>query len=89
MFGGWGGSSETPAQQQEQQQPIDAYSQPTNSQMYGTQSQSAANYSAEAGPCARDIKTFTQCMTENNGNMNICGWYLEQLKACQQASQQY
>ena len=41
------------------------------------------------GPCAADIKSFTDCMNQNQGNMTICGWYLEQLKACQQAARQY
>jgi len=92
MFGGWGGgsSSEAPAQQeQQQQQPTNAYSQPMDSSLYGSASQSAGGYGAEAGPCAGDIKSFTNCMTENNGNMGICGWYLEQLKACQRAAGQY
>ena len=89
MFSGWGVSSEAPAeqQQQQQQQPTNAYSQPMDSSLYP--SQSANNYSVESSPCAGDIKSFTTCMTENNGNMGICGWYLEQLKACQKAAGQY
>lgn len=41
------------------------------------------------GGCDMDARNFTSCMNEHNGNMQICSWYLEQLKACQQASSQY
>ncbi|CZT50994.1 related to small unique nuclear receptor co-repressor [Rhynchosporium secalis] len=39
--------------------------------------------------CEVDAKSFTKCLDENQGNIQICGWYLEQLKACQQAAKQY
>lgn len=39
--------------------------------------------------CEIDARNFTRCLDENQGNMQICGWYLEQLKACQQAASQY
>ena len=29
--------------------------------------------------CDMDAKTFTKCLDENQGNMQICGWYLDQL----------
>ena len=29
--------------------------------------------------CEVDAKQFTKCLDENQGNMQICGWYLEQL----------
>ncbi|KAI6247741.1 Mitochondrial intermembrane space cysteine motif-containing protein MIX17 [Erysiphe necator] len=38
--------------------------------------------------CDVDARQFTKCMDENQGNMQICSWYLEQLKACQQAARQ-
>ncbi|KAF1975584.1 hypothetical protein BU23DRAFT_552510 [Bimuria novae-zelandiae CBS 107.79] len=53
------------------------------------QQHSQAQQNQPTGPCAGDIKTFNNCMTENNGNLSICGWYLDQLKACQQAASQY
>jgi len=28
-------------------------------------------------------------MDDNSGNMQICGWYLDQLKACQVAASPY
>ncbi|KAI0099809.1 hypothetical protein GGR51DRAFT_384793 [Nemania sp. FL0031] len=39
--------------------------------------------------CAGAAESFTKCMDDNSGNMQICNWYLEQLKACQQAAKQY
>ncbi|ORY60522.1 uncharacterized protein BCR38DRAFT_476473 [Pseudomassariella vexata] len=39
--------------------------------------------------CAGATTNFTKCMDDNQGNMQICGWYLEQLKACQAAASQY
>ncbi|KAI1844624.1 hypothetical protein JX265_001612 [Neoarthrinium moseri] len=39
--------------------------------------------------CAGATQSFTKCMDEHNGNMSICNWYLEQLKACQAAASQY
>ncbi|MCJ1370271.1 hypothetical protein MMC20_001483 [Loxospora ochrophaea] len=39
--------------------------------------------------CDGDAKTFTKCMDEHGGNMQICGWYLEQLKSCQAAASPY
>ncbi|KAL1875143.1 hypothetical protein VTK73DRAFT_10280 [Phialemonium thermophilum] len=39
--------------------------------------------------CAGATQQFTKCMDEHGGNMQICGWYLEQLKACQAAASQY
>jgi hypothetical protein len=39
--------------------------------------------------CAGAAQQFTTCMDEQNGNMQICNWYLEQLKACQAAAKNY
>ncbi|KAK1964663.1 hypothetical protein LY76DRAFT_593209 [Colletotrichum caudatum] len=39
--------------------------------------------------CAGATQQFTKCMDEHGGNMQICNWYLEQLKACQAAASQY
>ncbi|KAG9229160.1 Sas10/Utp3/C1D family-domain-containing protein [Amylocarpus encephaloides] len=49
--------------------------------------QSQNNWGARS--CETDAKQFTKCLDENQGNMQICGWYLEQLKACQSAASQY
>ncbi|KAK8074909.1 hypothetical protein PG997_009572 [Apiospora hydei] len=39
--------------------------------------------------CGVATQNFTKCMDDNNGNMQICNWYLEQLKACQAAAAPY
>lgn len=39
--------------------------------------------------CAGATQSFTKCMDDHNGNMSICNWYLDQLKACQSAASQY
>lgn len=46
-------------------------------------------YQQQENNCAGAATSFTKCMDDNNGNMQICNWYLEQLKACQQAARQY
>ncbi|CAI4047899.1 hypothetical protein SKDZ_13G1340 [Saccharomyces kudriavzevii ZP591] len=39
--------------------------------------------------CEMDARNFTRCLDENNGNFQICDYYLQQLKACQEAARQY
>ena len=39
--------------------------------------------------CEGQVLNFKSCMDQNEGNLTICGWYLDQLKACQQAASQY
>jgi len=41
----------------------------------------AAPEQSSWGPrsCEVDAKQFTKCLDENQGNMQTCGWYLEQL----------
>ncbi|KOS21908.1 Mitochondrial intermembrane space cysteine motif-containing protein MIC17 [Escovopsis weberi] len=39
--------------------------------------------------CSGAVESFTRCMDTHGGDMNICNWYLEQLKACQAAARQY
>jgi hypothetical protein len=43
----------------------------------------------QSGACANDVNQFRKCMDDNQGSLTICGWYLDQLKACQQAASQY
>jgi coiled-coil-helix-coiled-coil-helix domain-containing protein 2 len=52
-----------------------------------TNTQQQQNYNNNN--CAGATQNFTKCMDDNNGNMQICGWYLDQLKACQAAASQY
>jgi hypothetical protein len=61
-------------------------SQPVEQQQ-AVQSQEYNNNEARA--CDVDARNFTRCLDENSGNMQICDWYLQQLKACQQAARNY
>merc|ERR1711964_424566 len=67
----------SPAAQQPQQNAVAAQGNEASQNSWGQRS------------CEVDAKQFTKCLDENQGNMQICGWYLEQLKACQQAASQY
>ncbi|KAF9734956.1 hypothetical protein PMIN06_012360 [Paraphaeosphaeria minitans] len=78
LGGFFGGGSSAPAE-----------AAPQNTDFAQQHQQASMSQSQPTGPCAGDIKTFNNCMTENQGNLNICGWYLDQLKACQQAASQY
>lgn len=65
----FGGGSSQPA---EQQQADNAVASQANNDTY---------QSSTWGPrsCETDAESFTQCLDQNQGNMQICGWYLEQL----------
>ena len=93
-FGGGSAAQEYPEQQQQNytQQGQDAYAQPMDNGLYNTQQQGYASQQQPGvgnGPCAVDVKNFTSCMNQNGGDLNVCGWYLEQMKACQAAARQY
>ncbi|KAH6607293.1 hypothetical protein Trco_003606 [Trichoderma cornu-damae] len=53
------------------------------------QAQAAPQQSQQYNNCAGAAQNFTKCLDDNGGNMQICNWYLEQLKACQAAASQY
>jgi len=74
VSGMFGGGSSTAAPENATQQ---APAQAQNSSEWATPS------------CEGDAKAFTKCMDDNQGNMQICSWYLEQLKACQNMAKQY
>lgn len=87
-------SSSSDAQQPQQSAAVSA--QPMDNGLYNSQSQTALGgyggngaTSAQDQFCAGDAKSFAQCMNENSGNLTTCSWYLEQLKACQEASKPY
>ncbi|KAA8914666.1 hypothetical protein FN846DRAFT_481350 [Sphaerosporella brunnea] len=42
-----------------------------------------------AASCEADARNFTKCLDDNAGDMQICSWYLEQLKACQNMAKQF
>lgn len=71
MFGG--GGSSAPAEPQQQ---APAQSQAMDNGLYQS---NASNTAWENPACETDVRNFRQCMDENQGNMSICGWYLDQL----------
>ncbi|KAK1758534.1 hypothetical protein QBC47DRAFT_374995 [Echria macrotheca] len=73
----FGGGSSAPAETS--QSPVAAQAQDNG----------MTNNSSWGNNCAGATQSFTKCMDEQGGNMQICGWYLEQLKACQAAASQY
>ena len=92
FFGGGSSTPEAaPAQsydsQSNQQNSTDAYAQPMDTGLYNSQSSSYGQQAS--GPCAADTAKFTQCFDKTGGDMSACGFYLEQLKACQQAAKTY
>jgi hypothetical protein len=66
-------------------------SAPAEASPQAVQSQAAPAQQSSWGNnnCAGATQNFTQCMDEHNGNMQVCNWYLEQLKACQAAASNY
>lgn len=81
-IGGFFGGGSAPAEQQQAQtQQYDDFQQAGQQQSY--------NSSYGDANCETSAKNFTQCLDQNNGNMQICGWYLDQLKACQSAASRY
>ncbi|KAM0748351.1 hypothetical protein T439DRAFT_328330 [Meredithblackwellia eburnea MCA 4105] len=41
------------------------------------------------GACEIQAKDFTQCLNATGNDLSPCQFYLDQLKACQQAAAQY
>ncbi|EEA19588.1 hypothetical protein TMatcc_009729 [Talaromyces marneffei ATCC 18224] len=63
-----------------------AQSQAMDSGLYATNTSQSA---WENPACATDAQNFRKCMDDNKGDLTICGWYLDQLKACQAAAKPY
>ncbi|KAF7717283.1 Uncharacterized protein PECH_007562 [Penicillium ucsense] len=81
---GWGSSSHAAPTEAQQADPAQ------NQSMDNGLWQSSASQSAfETPACDTDIRNFRRCMDDNKGDMTICGWYLDQLKACQAAAKPY
>lgn len=74
--GFFGGGSSTAAEPQQAENSVAAQANDA-----GYQSNSWGQRS-----CETDAKSFTKCLDENGGNMQICGWYLDQLVSCQDRS---
>lgn len=45
----------------------------------GLYQSNSSQASFENPACEVDVRNFRNCMDENQGNMSICGWYLDQL----------
>ncbi|CDO92999.1 unnamed protein product [Kluyveromyces dobzhanskii CBS 2104] len=75
MTGLFSGSSSAPAEQQQQQ-----VAAPLQADTFQNQ---------QASHCDVDARNFTRCLEDNSGNMQTCEYYLQQLKACQEAARQY
>jgi coiled-coil-helix-coiled-coil-helix domain-containing protein 10 len=41
---------------------------------------------APSEPCSRQAKTFTDCMSDTNGDLESCRYYFDTLQTCRQAS---
>ena len=67
-IGGMFGWSGAPAEQQQSDNAVASQANESSSQS-----------NAWGRSCETDAKTFTKCLDENQGNMQICGWYLDQL----------
>ena len=65
--GFFGGGSSAPAEQQQDNGAVAAQNNQAQQNNWGARS------------CEADAKQFTKCLDDNQGNMQICSWYLEQL----------
>ncbi|KAF2877086.1 hypothetical protein BDV95DRAFT_589717 [Massariosphaeria phaeospora] len=80
MGGFFGGGSSTAAEPAAQNTDF--------AQQHQASDQTAYSQSG-SGACQADVQNFRKCMDDNQGSLNICGWYLDQLKACQASASQY
>ena len=78
-LGGMFTGSSAPAEAQQQQ--------PVYNQQYDNNAASQTSYGNPA--CEGDASSLRNCLKENQGNMQVCGYFLEQLKSCQSMSSQY
>ncbi|CAG8802431.1 13718_t:CDS:2 [Gigaspora margarita] len=82
LFSG-GSSDEPPAQDtQSQYSPQTQYEQPQY-RSFQFDDQSTGDKT-----CEQNAKALSKCLEQNNYNTNLCQWYLENLKACQQMASQ-
>lgn len=64
---------------------------PQNYESQPLQDQSFTQQQQQAGTAACDFegKQFINCLEQNNGDTNLCNWYLEQLKGCQASARAF
>ncbi|KAE8221438.1 hypothetical protein CF319_g5201 [Tilletia indica] len=77
MFFG-GGRSEAPVEQAQAQYPAQDQA-----------AQQGAYQQTNVGTCEAQAKDFTRCLEASGNDFNSCSYYLEALKACQQAARPY
>lgn len=53
------------------------------------QAAAAQQAPATGARCEADARNFTRCLEDSDGNYQACDFYLQQLKACQQAASPY
>lgn len=53
------------------------------------QVQASEPLQSSSGQCEFDARNLTQCLDQNNGDMRVCQWYLDNLKSCLSASSNY
>lgn len=62
-------------------------SQPAQVEAAPVQQQQSSWNNEQQSRCDLDARNLTQCMEQNNGDMRVCQWYMDQLKSCLSASQ--
>lgn len=67
-----GGSKDAPAQQEQQAQPLSAFSQPEQTQ-------------SGSGPCAWEIKQFLQC-AQQQSDLTLCDGFNEAIRQCKSSN---
>ncbi|KAG9073722.1 hypothetical protein FS749_014741 [Ceratobasidium sp. UAMH 11750] len=87
----FGGRSEAPPPAEYQQPVQQQQYQPQNSGLscdFQAKGERRGNFVHVWGGADEGVRVeFTKCM--ETGDINTCGWYLEQLKACQKAASPY
>ncbi|CAG8433217.1 529_t:CDS:2 [Ambispora gerdemannii] len=82
LFGG--GSNPEPSVAPEQPQyNAQTYPQPNNQGFQGS------NPAVSGASCEVDAKALTKCLEQNGHKIELCHWYLENLKACQEMARQF
>lgn len=88
--GGWFGGGSAPAAQDAPAQASPAYADNNGQYMQYSQDAYAAPSANEGlNVCLNETEGFKRCMTDNKGDLTICGWYLDQLKSCRAAAAPY
>lgn len=82
MFGGQSGSGDVAEGQQANDNAVASQGGYDNGNVWAQEQQLDSS-------CEMSAKGLSNCLGQNGGDMQICGWYLEQLKSCQAAARNY